>query len=114
MANTLDAILYPVTDLAAAKAQFTALLGVEPMMDQPYYVHFQTPEGHAVGLVPNGRDRGMTGGTPFWTVDDINGSVKTLVEAGGTVTEEPHDVGGGKQVAIVIDAQGNVIGLAQA
>ncbi|WP_327146265.1 VOC family protein [Nocardia sp. NBC_01327] len=114
MAKTLDAILYPVSDIAAAKAQFTALLGVEPAMDQPYYVHFETPEGLAVGLVPNGQQRGMTGPTPFWTVEDINGQVKALVAAGGTVAEEVHDVGGGKLVAIVNDAQGNVIGLAGA
>jgi predicted enzyme related to lactoylglutathione lyase len=113
MARTLDAILYPVSDIAAAKAQFTALLGVEPAMDQPYYVHFETREGVAVGLVPNGRQRGMVGGTPFWTVDDIHGQVKALVEAGGTVTEDVHEVGGGKLVAIVADAQGNAIGLAK-
>ncbi len=113
MTNTLDAILYPVTDIEAAKAQFIALLGVEPAMDQPYYVHFETPGGQAVGLVPDGQARGMIGATAFWTVDDIDAHVKTLVEAGGTVTEEAHDVGGGKLVAIVKDAQGNVIGLAQ-
>lgn len=56
----------------------------------------------------------MTGATPFWTVDDINGEVKALVTAGGTVAEDVHDVGGGKLVAIVNDAQGNVIGLAGA
>ncbi|MFF0490980.1 VOC family protein [Nocardia sp. NPDC004068] len=113
MTNTLDAILYPVTDIDAAKAQFTTLLGVEPAIDQPYYVHFETAAGLAVGLVPNGADRGMTGATPFWSVDDIQAHVKSLVEAGATVTEEPHDVGGGKQVAIVKDPQGNIIGLAQ-
>lgn len=113
MAQKLDAILYPVTDLEAAKAQFITLLGTAPAVDQPYYVHFETPDGVAVGLVPNGQQRGMTGATPFWTVDDINAQVKALVEAGGKVAEEPHDVGGGKQVAIVSDAQGNVIGLAQ-
>jgi predicted enzyme related to lactoylglutathione lyase len=113
MAKTLDAILYPVSDISAAKAQFTALLGVEPAMDQPYYVHFETPDGLAVGLVPNGQQRGLTAGTPFWTVTDIDAQVKALVEAGGTVAEEVHEVGGGKQVAIVKDAQGNTIGLAQ-
>ncbi|WP_040813142.1 VOC family protein [Nocardia concava] len=113
MTKKIDAILYPVTDIAAAKAQFTTLLGVEPAVDQPYYVHFETPDGIAVGLVPNGQQRGMIGGTVFWTVDDINTAVKTLVEAGGTVTEDAHDVGGGKLVAILKDPQGNVIGLAQ-
>jgi predicted enzyme related to lactoylglutathione lyase len=52
-------------------------------------------------------------GTPFWTVDDINGEVKALVEASGTVSEDVHQVGGGKQVAIVEDAQGNAIGLSR-
>lgn len=64
-------------------------------------------------LVPNGRDRGLTGGTPFLTVADINAEVKSLVEAGCTVIEDPHDVGGGKLVVVVHDAQGYVIGLAQ-
>ncbi|WP_280334237.1 VOC family protein [Nocardia wallacei] len=113
MAKKLDAILYPVTDIESAKAQFTALLGTSPAVDQPYYVHFETPDGTAVGLVPNAEQRGMTGPTPFWTVDDINAQVKALVEAGAKVTEEPHDVGGGKQVAIIADPQGNIIGLAQ-
>ncbi|AYF74878.1 glyoxalase [Nocardia yunnanensis] len=113
MTKKIDAILYPVTDIDAAKAQFTTLLGVDPAIDQPYYVHFETPDGIPVGLVPNGQDRGMTGATPFWTVDDIDTHVKTLVEAGATITENPHDVGGGKQVAILKDPQGNIIGLAQ-
>jgi predicted enzyme related to lactoylglutathione lyase len=113
MTNPLDAILYPVTDIAAAKAQFAALLGVEPAVDQPYYVHFATPGGTAVGLVPNGQERGMVGATPFWTVEDINAQVKALVEASGSVSEDARNVGGGKQVAIVKDVQGNVIGLAQ-
>ncbi|MFJ4655787.1 VOC family protein [Nocardia sp. NPDC088792] len=113
MTKKIDAILYPVSDIATAKAQFTALLGVEPLMDQPYYVHFETSDGVAVGLVPNGQQRGLTDGTPFWTVDDIQAEVKALVEAGGTVAENVHDVGGGKQVAIVKDVQGNTIGLAQ-
>ncbi|WP_216899167.1 VOC family protein [Nocardia alni] len=113
MAKKLDAILYPVTDIDAAKAQFTALLGVAPAMDQPYYVHFETADGIAVGLVPGGDQRGLVTGTPFWTVDDIKGQVKALVEAGGLVSEDVHEVGGGKLVAIVKDAQGNVIGLAQ-
>ncbi|NUS43264.1 MAG: glyoxalase [Mycobacteriaceae bacterium] len=114
MTNALDAILYPVTDIEAAKAQFEILLGVAPFVDQPYYVAFTAPGGHQVGLVPNGHQRGMTGPTPYWTVDDLEGQVQTLVAAGATVSEEPHDVGGGKHVAIVTDPQGNVIGLAQA
>jgi hypothetical protein len=34
-------ILHPVTDLAKAKPVCTALLGVEPMADAPYYVGYE-------------------------------------------------------------------------
>jgi predicted enzyme related to lactoylglutathione lyase len=39
--------------------------------------------------------------------------VKALVAAGGKVAQEPKDVGGGKLVATVKDADGNVIGITQ-
>ena len=34
-------VLHPVSDLAAAKAVYSALLGVAPMADSPYYVGFE-------------------------------------------------------------------------
>ena len=40
--------------------------------------------------------------------------MKALVAAGATVVDEPKDVGGGKLVASVKDADGNVTGLVQA
>ena len=46
-------ILHPVTDLAAAKAVYTALLGIEPQADAPYYVGYEA-EGQQIGLVPGG------------------------------------------------------------
>ena len=46
-------MLHPVTDLAAAKPVYTALLGVEPMADAEYYVGFQAG-GQQIGLVPGG------------------------------------------------------------
>ena len=49
----------------------------------------------------------------YWHVDDIELRVKALVEAGGRVTQEVRDVGGGKLIAAVDDADGNVIGLLQ-
>ncbi len=55
----------------------------------------------------------MTGPVSYWHVDDIEMRVKTLVEAGGRVTQEVRDVGGGKLIASVADADGNVIGLLQ-
>ena len=34
-------VLHPVSDLAAAKAVYAALLGVPPQTDGPYYVGFE-------------------------------------------------------------------------
>ena len=34
-------VLHPVSDLAAAKAVYAALLGVQPQTDGPYYVGFE-------------------------------------------------------------------------
>ena len=36
----LRTVIYPASDLAQAKAWWTALLGQEPYFDQPYYVGF--------------------------------------------------------------------------
>lgn len=103
-------ILFPVKDLAAAKTLFTALLGVEPNMDQPYYVNFNVA-GQDIGLDPNGHAKGMTGPVNYWHVDDIHTTLKALVDAGATVQQDVKDVGG--FIASVQDADGNVIGLKQ-
>jgi predicted enzyme related to lactoylglutathione lyase len=107
-----NTIIYPVKDLAAAKAFYTKLFGAGPDMDQPYYMSFNVG-GTQVGFDPNGHRRGLTGPTNFWSVEDIKATIQELVDGGGTVVEEPHDVGGGKQVATVKDADGNLTGLMQ-
>lgn len=37
MNQGIKTVIYPVKNIAAAKALFSKLLGVEPYMDQPYY-----------------------------------------------------------------------------
>ena len=81
-------------------------------MDEPYYVGF-TADGQDVGLDPHGHSQGMTGPVGYWHVDDVARTVQTLVGAGAEVQQEIKDVGAGKLVAAVTDADGNVIGLIQ-
>ena len=102
-------IIYPVKDMARAKTQFHALLGVEPYSDQPYYVGFKV-EGQDIGLVPNSPEAGMTA---FYHVDDIKQSLQSLVDAGSQILREIKDVGGGRLVASVRDPDGNIVGLVQ-
>jgi predicted enzyme related to lactoylglutathione lyase len=110
MTEGVKTIMYPVTDLARAKTLYGKLLGVEPYMDEAYYVGFKVG-GQDVGLDPHGHGKGMAGPVGYWHVDDIEQGLKALLGAGADVQQEVKDVGGGKLIATVKDADGNVIGL---
>ncbi|VVJ19182.1 Uncharacterised protein [Amycolatopsis camponoti] len=108
----IKTVLHPVTDLAAAKAVYTALLGTEPQADAPYYVGYDV-EGQHIGLVPNGAQQGMTGPVSYWHVTDIEAKLAEVTAAGAKVKDEPKDVGNGRLVATFTDADGNVLGVLQ-
>ena len=105
-------ILHPVSDLAAAKAVYTALLGISPQADAPFYVGYEAA-GQQIGLVPGGGPQGMTSPVAYWHVPDIEAKLAEVTAAGATVKEPAHDVGGGRLVATVTDPDGNVLGLLQ-
>jgi len=105
----IKTVIYPVSDLARAKAAFSAVLGAAPVMDEPYYVQFSV-NGQAIGLDPHGHRSGARG---YFHVGDIKGTLQALLDAGAEVDEELKDVGGGRLIASVKDADGNLIGLLQ-
>ena len=105
-------ILHPVTDLAKAKAVYTALLGIEPQADAPYYVGYDV-EGQQIGLVPGGGPEGATSPVAYWHVADIEAKLAEVTAAGATVKESPRNVGGSRLVATFSDPDGNVLGLIQ-
>ena len=108
----IKTVLHPVSDLTAAKAVYTALLGVPPMADESYYVGFEAGGQH-VGLVPDGGPQGLTSPVAYWEVPDIEAKLAEVTAAGATVKDSPRDVGGGRLVATVTDLDGNVLGLLQ-
>jgi predicted enzyme related to lactoylglutathione lyase len=108
----IKTVLHPVTDLAAAKAVYTALLGVEPSSDAPYYVGYEV-EGQQIGLVPNAGAQGMTSPVAYWHVSDIEAKLAEVTAAGATVQDPPRDVANGRLVATFTDPDGNVLGLIQ-
>ena len=112
MASGLETIIYPVKDLNRAKVLFSALLEVEPYADTPYYVGFKDA-GQDVGLDPNGHAKGMTGPVPYWHVEDIRARLAALLEAGAELLQDVQDVGGGRLIASVKDAEGNLVGIIQ-
>ena len=108
----INLIVYPVRDVARAKALYSKLLGAEPYMENPYYVGFRVGD-QEIGLDPNGHKQGQTGPLAYWPVKDIKQSLRQLVDAGAQVQQDVKDVGGGKLIAWVKDADGNITGLLQ-
>ena len=109
MNQGIRTVVYPVKDIAKTKALFRELLGIEPYADAPYYVGFKIGD-QDIGLDPNGHKEGMTA---YYHVDDIKKSLKLLVDAGAKTVQEIKDVGGGRLIASVKDADSNIIGLIQ-
>jgi predicted enzyme related to lactoylglutathione lyase len=108
----IQTVLHPVSDLEAAKAVYTALLGMPPTTDSAFYVGYEAA-GQQIGLVPAGGPQGMTSPVAYWHVADIEAKLAEVTAAGATVKEAAHDVGGGRLVASFTDPDGNVLGLIQ-
>jgi predicted enzyme related to lactoylglutathione lyase len=108
----IKTVLHPVSDLEAAKAMYSALLGMPPTTDSEYYVGYEAA-GQQIGLVPGGGREGMASPVAYWHVPDIEAKLAEVTAAGAAVNEPPHDVGGGRLVASVTDPDGNVLGLLQ-
>jgi predicted enzyme related to lactoylglutathione lyase len=108
----IKTVLHPVSDLEKAKEVYTALLGVSPTADAPYYVGYDTGRQH-IGLVPNGGPQSMTSPVAYWQVADIEAKLAEVTAAGATLKDPARDVGGGRLVATVTDPDGNVLGLLQ-
>ncbi len=112
MTEGIRTIIYPVKDIAKAKKLYSKLLGIEPYFDGAYYVGFKVGD-QEIGLDPNGHNEGMTGPVGYWQVNDIEKSLRLLLDAGAQAQQKVKDVGGGKLIASVKDADSNIIGLIQ-
>ena len=112
MADGINLVVYPVTDLDASKTLYAKLFNAAPYADSPYYVGFRAGDVE-FGLDPNGASRGMTAPVAYWPVDDIHKSLQQLLDAGAQAHMDVTDVGGGKLVALVQDPAGTIIGRAQ-
>jgi predicted enzyme related to lactoylglutathione lyase len=107
---SVSTIVYPVTDVARAKAVYTALLGTPPTTDQPWYVGWHV-DGQDIGLDPHGDV--TAGPLAHHHVTDIRATLAALLAAGATQRGDVRDVGGGKLVASVTDTDGNIVALLQ-
>jgi catechol 2,3-dioxygenase-like lactoylglutathione lyase family enzyme len=106
MSPTIRSLVIPVSDLDAAKAVYTTLLG-EPHTDQPYYVGYNV-DGFEVSLAP-----GDVAGGPvaFADVEDLDATRSTLLGTGATERDAPRRVAPEARICVLADADGNPIGL---
>lgn len=112
MSDGIKTIIIPVRDLAAAKALYETVLGVEPYANEPYYVGFRVGN-QEIGLDPNGHNHGMTGPVGYCHVGDVTATLRQALDAGWRTRQDLKDVGAGQLAAIVEDLNGNVLGLLQ-
>jgi catechol 2,3-dioxygenase-like lactoylglutathione lyase family enzyme len=103
----LRTVIYPSPDLDASKTWWTALLGVEPYFDEPFYVGFNVA-GYELGLLPDA-DPG-DGAITYWGVDDVAGAVEAALAHGATSHAPVSDVGGGIVTGSVTNPMGMIVG----
>lgn len=109
--NTIHSIVYTVSDVDAAKAVHTALLGVPPHTDQPYYVGYHVG-GVEIALRPGGEGRSLATPVVQVLVPDLDAALAAAQQAGAALADAPQDVGGGL-IATVTDPDGITLGLMQ-
>ena len=109
MNKGIKIIIYPVKDITQSTDLFRKFLGVEPYANQPYYVGFKIDD-QDIGFVPNNAEGAVAA---FYRVDEIQNSLKILVDGGAEIVQEIKNVGGERLVASVKDKDSNIIGLVQ-
>jgi len=108
----LRTVIYHVPDIDRAKAWYSAVLGIEPYFDQPFYVGFNVG-GFELGLDPDpdSGSPGAGGTAAYWGVADAAAAHARIVELGGKEHGGVRDVGEGIRVAQLEDPFGNLFGI---
>ena len=110
-------------DLAAARAWYTEVLGIEPYFVREIhgataYVEYRVgPREDELGLVDarfaaGDRDPARPGGAVvYWHVDDLDATLERLLALGARLHEPRIERGPGFVTAAVVDPFGNVLGV---
>ena len=107
-------VTYHAPDLAKAKAWYSAVLGIQPYFDQPFYVGFNV-SGYELGLDPDAASTpgGKAGAVAYWGVADAQAAYDRLISLGSVERSAVQEVGEGIRVATVFDPFGNIFGIIQ-
>jgi predicted enzyme related to lactoylglutathione lyase len=122
MLRGLSTVSFYATDLEAAKAWYTELVGVGPYFARPQdgppaYIEFRIGDyQHELGIIdrryaPHAVGGGPSGAVVYWHVDDVAATVARLLAMGATLNEAITERGAGFVTASVVDPFGNVLGV---
>jgi catechol 2,3-dioxygenase-like lactoylglutathione lyase family enzyme len=103
----LRTVIHPSPDLEAAKSWWTALLGIEPYFDEPFYVGYEVA-GYELALLPDGNP--ADGAIVYWGVDDVSAAVTEAIGSGATEHVAEAHVGDNIVTASVRSPQGAIVG----
>jgi predicted enzyme related to lactoylglutathione lyase len=107
--NKVSLIIYSTKELASTKQIFSKFLGVEPYVDEPYYVGYKVGDME-IGLDPNAQNAGPV---TYIDVADIKSSLQEIIALGATMQQDVKDVANGLLVASIKDKEGNILGFRQ-
>jgi predicted enzyme related to lactoylglutathione lyase len=107
--NKVSLIVYPAKELESTRQIFSEFLGVEPYVDEPYYVGYRVGDME-IGLDPSAQKAGPI---TYIDVPDIRSSLQEIIKLGALMQQEVKDVGNGLLVASIKDKDGNILGFRQ-
>lgn len=112
MFKGLKTVIYHAPDIDVTKSWYTTVFGVKPYFDEPFYVGFDI-NGFELGLMPDSPSPSSppSGAIVYWEVVSASDALSHLVANGATIRGNIEDVGGGIQVATVLDPFGNIFGI---
>lgn len=104
-------------DLAAARAWYAELLGMEPYYVRDGYIEFRIGDyQHELGIIdrryqPAGSAEVPGGAVMYWHVDDLAAALERLLELGAAPHLPITEHAPGFVTASVIDPFGNILGI---
>lgn len=107
--NKVSLIVYPTKELSSTKQIFRKFLGVEPYVDEPFYVGYKVGDME-IGLDPNAQNAGPV---TYIDVADIKSALQEIMALGAILQQDVKDVAKGLLVASVKDKDGNILGFRQ-
>ena len=107
----LRTVIYMVPDINEAKEWYTKAFAKDPYFDEPFYVGFEIG-GYELGLHPEKEAQKRADNVEaYWGVEDIRSAYEHFIQLGAKEHEQIKEVGGGIEVATLLDPWNNVIGL---